>query len=44
MSTLMIVRMLDIVLTWGTDAGDLREYIDDEELLSEECDAMPVVI
>lgn len=43
MSTLLIVRMLDIVLSWGTDAGDLREYITDDELFLEN-EPMPVVI
>lgn len=42
-ATLMIVRMLDIVLAWGTDAGDLREYIDDDELLMES-EPMPVLV
>lgn len=41
-STLMICRMLDIVLSWGTAAsGNLREYISDDELMVE---PMPVVI
>lgn len=42
MATLLIVRMLDVVLSWGADAGDLKEYIGDDELFEE--DAMPVVI
>lgn len=32
MATVLAVRMLDIVLAQGGDAGDLREYIDDDEL------------
>ena len=37
-SCLLIVRMLDVVLSWGITPGDgnLREYIDDDELLMEE--------
>ncbi len=42
MASLLIVRMLDVVLSWGTDAGDLKEYIGDDELFEQE--AMPVVI
>jgi hypothetical protein len=42
MSTLLVVRMLDVVLHWGADAGDLKEYIGDDELFEQ--DAMPVVI
>jgi hypothetical protein len=47
MATSLIVRMVDIVLAWGTMSGngDLREYINDEELgLMEEIEPMPVVI
>lgn len=40
-ATLMVVRMLDIALAWGTVAGDLREYISDDEMVVE---PMPVVI
>src|SRR5262249_37719314 len=40
-ATLLVVRMLDIVLSWGTQGGDLREYIDDGEMALE---PMPVVI
>lgn len=40
-ATLMVVRMLDIVLAWGTNPGDLREYIADDEM---ELEPMPVVI
>ena len=40
-AALMCVRMLDIALAWGSEAGDLREYIADEEIGSE---PMPVVI
>jgi hypothetical protein len=42
MSTLLIVRMLDVVLSWGGDTGDLKEYIGDDELFEQ--DPMPVVI
>jgi len=38
---LLAVRMLDITLAWGSEAGDLREYISDEELSGE---PMPVII
>jgi len=38
---LLVVRMLDIVLSWGTAAGDLREHISDDEMALE---PMPVVI
>lgn len=41
-ATLMIVRMLDVVLSWGTTAGDLREYIPDED--EEFGEPMPVVV
>jgi hypothetical protein len=40
-ATLMCIRMLDIALAWGSDPGDLREYIADEEIGYE---PMPVVI
>jgi hypothetical protein len=42
MSTLLIVRMLDVVLAWSSNIGDLREYIGDEELYENE--GMPIVI
>lgn len=42
MATLLIVRMLDVVLNWSQDVGDLREHIADEELY--ESEAMPIVI
>lgn len=41
-ATLLIVRMLDIVLSWGTEAGDLRECIDDDGMNIEE-EPMPVL-
>lgn len=41
MAALLCVRMLDVVIGWGADVGDLREHISDEELFDE---AMPVVI
>ena len=41
-STLMVVRMLDIVLSWGTAADNLREYIDDSEMDFEE-EPMPIM-
>ena len=40
-AVLLIVRMLDVVLMWGAQAGDLREHITDEEILSLE-EPMPV--
>jgi Terminase large subunit, T4likevirus-type, N-terminal/Terminase RNaseH-like domain len=40
-ATLIAVRMLDIVLAWGSEAGDLRERIEDDELSGE---PMPVII
>jgi hypothetical protein len=40
-ATLMAVRMLDVALAWGSEAGDLREYISDDEIGSE---PMPVVV
>ncbi len=41
LAVLMVVRMLDIVIRWGTDAGDLREVIGDDEFVEEE--PMPVL-
>lgn len=41
-ATLVIVRMLDIVLRWGTEGGNLRECIQDDELFEQE--PMPVLI
>lgn len=41
-STLLCVRMLDVVLAWAPDAGDLKEFISDDELFANE--PMPVVI
>jgi hypothetical protein len=40
-ATLLTVRMLDVVLFWGSNAGDLREYITDDELMDE---PMPVIV
>jgi hypothetical protein len=40
MSTLLTVRMLDLVLMWSNSVGDLREIIEDEEIFM---DGMPVV-
>ena len=40
-AVLLIVRMLDVVLMWGGQAGDLREHISDEEILSLQ-EPMPV--
>jgi hypothetical protein len=40
-ASLLCVRMLDVVLGWGNDAGDLREYIDDQEVFDE---GMPVLL
>jgi hypothetical protein len=43
-STLLITRMLDVVLHWGTvDDGDLREYIGDDELNYDD-EPMPVIV
>lgn len=42
MATVLVVRMLDTVLHWGAEAGDLREHIADEELGEDE--PMPVVV
>ena len=41
-ASLLIVRMLEVVLAWGTDVTELREFIGDSELY--ENDPMPVVI
>jgi hypothetical protein len=41
-ATLVVVRMLDIVIRWGTEAGNLRECIQDDELFEQE--PMPVLI
>lgn len=41
-SALLCVRMIDVVLNWMPDAGDLREYISDDELYENE--PMPVVL
>lgn len=43
MATLLIVRMLDIVISWGGDMGDLKEYIGDDELFDGD-EGMPVVV
>lgn len=42
MAALLCVRMLDVVLAWSPDVGDLREFISDDELFEHE--PMPVVI
>ncbi len=42
MATLMVVRMLDIVAKWGTNIGELKETIHDDELYEEA--PMPVLI
>lgn len=42
LATLLAIRMLDIVLSWGTNAGDLREIIGGDESEGE-TDPMPVV-
>jgi hypothetical protein len=47
MATSLIIRMIDIVLAWGTSSGDgdLREYIDDSEIgLSGEIEPLPTII
>lgn len=41
-ATLLIVRMLEVVLAWGNDVMELREFIGESELY--ENDPMPVVI
>ena len=43
MATMLIVRMLDTVLHWSSQTGDLKEHIDEDELY-DEIEAMPVVI
>ena len=40
---LLCVRMLDTVLLWSNQSGDLKEYIDEEELFGD-IDPMPVVV
>lgn len=44
MAAILIVRMLDIVLDWGSDAGSLRDYISDEEFVGEEIEPLPTII
>jgi len=41
---LLCVRMLDVVLGWSNHTGDLREFIDEDELFGEEDFPMPVII
>jgi len=41
MAFLLIVRMLDVAVGWSSNVGDLKEYIDDEELIDSE--PMPMV-
>lgn len=41
-ATLLIVRMLEVVLAWGNDVTELREFIGESELY--DSDPMPVVI
>lgn len=41
-SCLLITRMLDVVLHWGTDATDLKEVISEAELYEDE--PLPVVL
>jgi len=41
---LLCIRMLDVVLGWSNHTGDLREFIDEDELFSDEDMPMPVVI
>lgn len=43
MAMLLIVRALDVALYWGADAGDLREYISDDEL-EDTGEGMPIVM
>jgi hypothetical protein len=40
-ATLLVVRMLEVVLGWSNDTGDLKEYIGDEEIY--EGEPMPVL-
>jgi hypothetical protein len=40
MATVLVVRMIDIVLAWGTAAGSLRDYISDDEFTGEEIEPM----
>jgi hypothetical protein len=39
---LLIVRMLDVAIGWSQNVGDLKEYIDDDELCDSE--PMPMVV
>jgi hypothetical protein len=43
MSTILVVRMLDVVLNWSSAIGDLKEYIDDDELYGDS-EPLPFVI
>jgi hypothetical protein len=38
----LIVRMLDVAIGWSQNVGDLKEYIDDDELCDSE--PMPMVV
>ncbi len=42
LALLMVVRMLDIVSMWGTNIGDLKECISEEELFQQE--PMPLIV
>jgi hypothetical protein len=42
-ASLLAARALDVVLYWGAQAGDLREFITDEEL-EDTGEPMPVVV
>lgn len=44
MATVLVVRMIDIVLAWGTQAGELRDYIGDDEFGGDEIQPMPVCV
>jgi len=41
-ATMLAIRAIDVIFTWGVQAGTLREYIGDDEVSYME--AMPVVI
>jgi Terminase-like family. len=43
MATLLCVRMLDTVIAWGVNVGNVSETISDEELMEEQ-EPMPVIV
>ena len=44
MATVLVVRMIDIVLAWGTQPGTLRDYISDDEFAGDEIEPMVTMI